>query len=355
MRLIISALFVILIPTAGFTQQVTPTSAPDRAPSVAIDRAERAAATAPRSSEQPALMQGPFPLRRRGSMVGYVDDAIIESKVRVRFDAGLHNTSPDRAEYFYAKCGCYRDLPANHVAYDPDAPGPGPGAATDLNFQQLNIWAEYAVSNRFSVFGQVPVRWLQPKAFAPGTGAGFPDQSGLSDLRGGVKAGLAAAEDLAVTTQVQFYFPTGDSLKGLGTDHSSIEPALLYYQRANRVAIESQFGMWIPLGGSAGVPHTVEGKFSGNVLYYGIGPSVELYSSDRVQFAPVVELVGWHVLGGYDTVQNSEEADGINVVNIKIGARTTFGRGSFYFGYGHALTDTVWYEDIFRFEYRIGF
>ncbi len=77
--------------------------------------------------------------RRRGTFVGYVDDALIQSNVRIRFDAATGNTVPDRAEFFYAKCSCYRGLPPDHPGFDPDAPGPGPGAADDIRFQQLYL------------------------------------------------------------------------------------------------------------------------------------------------------------------------------------------------------------------------
>jgi hypothetical protein len=40
---------------------------------------------------------------------------------------------------------------------------------------------------------------------------------------------------------------------------------------------------------------------------------------------------------------------------LKIGARAIFGQGSVYAGYGHALTDQDWYDNIFRFEYRYSF
>ena len=46
-------------------------------------------------------------------MVGYIDDPVVSSKIRVRFETGMHNRAPDRAEFFYAKCGCYRDLDVN--------------------------------------------------------------------------------------------------------------------------------------------------------------------------------------------------------------------------------------------------
>jgi hypothetical protein len=335
--------------------------------SFAIERTRTALdGPAPRVDEeqatpaQPALP--PATRRRRGSMVGYIDDAIIESKVRIRFDAGFHDTVPDRAEFFYAKCGCYADAGA-----DPNAPGPRPGSAKDLNFQQLNVWGEYAVNDRFSAFAYVPVRWIQPKEFIIASLGGqvpFSDQSGFGDLRAGVKVGAVASDDQSLTVQGQFYFPTGDAGKGLGTDHASFEPALLYYQRVSDVVVlESQVGVWFPIGGSSAFPGASDGDFSGNVFYYGIGSSFEIYKRDRVQFAPVIELVGWHVASGFQTIEGpapdravtAPRADGTNIVNLKFGARITVDRGSFYVGYGHALTDASWYDDIVRFEYRFSF
>jgi hypothetical protein len=333
--------------------------------SFAIERTRTALdGPAPRVDEeqatpaQPALP--PATRRRRGSMVGYIDDAIIESKVRIRFDAGFHDTVPDRAEFFYAKCGCYAG------GGDPDAPGPSPGSAKDLNFQQLTVQGEYAVNDRFSAFADVPIRWIQPKDFIiPGSvpfgQAGFPDQSGFSDLRAGAKVGIVASEEQSLTVQGQFYFPTGDAAKGLGTHHSSFEPALLYYQRVSPVVVlESQVGVWLPIGGASDPGGSGE-DFSGNVFYYGMGSGFEIYKRDRVQFAPVIELVGWHLASGFQTIEGpggtvtTPRADGTDIVNLKIGARITVDRGSFYVGYGHALTDATWYDDIVRFEYRFSF
>jgi outer membrane autotransporter protein len=75
----------------------------------------------------------------------------------------------------------------------------------------------------------------------------------------------------------------------------------------------------------------------------------------------VIELVGWTVLGGLET--NGKffpapvvSADGTNIVNLKLGARTSIGRHhSFYLGYGQALTHEVWYKHIVRLEYRYTF
>ena len=309
-------------------------------------------------SVQPRAAQAPAPAperrRRRPSMVGYVNDAGIQSQVRLRFDAGVGVNSADRAEFFYPKCGCYRGLPVGHPARDLDARGPGPGILTDMNFQQFYAQAEFAIRDRISFFGELPVRWIQPQAFLPDSGS-FDNQGGLSDVRAGVKLALVASDAQYVTVQLQGNFPTGDGLKGLGVEHFSFEPALLYSQAVgDRMNIEGQFGFVFATDGSNGIATTSE-KFSGNVLYYGIGPSLELYRSDTLRFAPVVELVAWRVLGGYQT-STFTEADGVNIVNLKIGGRFEFrGRSSIYIGYGHALTDKVWYDDLFRVEYRYTF
>ena len=318
--------------------------------------APRARLTAPaqvqaRPPEPPAPSTPPF--RRRGSMVGYIDDAPVVSKVRLRFDTAMQNRTPDRAEFFYAKCGCYADLPPTDPAYDPDAPGPHPGAANDINFQQWYIEGEYAATPHFSVFGELPIRWIQPQSFVPGTGAGFPNQGGLSDLRVGIKSGLVSTDNAAVTLQIRQYLPTGDAELGLGTNHATVEPALLVAAGADRVSVESQVGVWLPFGGSKPAPTNLDGHFAGKVFFYGFGPSVEVYRTARASVAPIVELVGWHVIDGFESV--ATDASGTNILNLKIGGRVAWAGHSVYVGYGHALTDASWYDDIVRFEYRYEF
>jgi hypothetical protein len=152
-----------------------------------------------------AQLQKPAPAfdaggRRRPSMVGYVNDSTIRSQFRIRFDAGYDITSPDRAEFFYAKCGCYRGLPADADIFDADAPGPAPGILSSGNFQQLYLLGEVGLmENRASLFAELPVRWLKPQAFIPDTGS-FDDRarSGRpSDRRCGKGAGYQPREHRA--------------------------------------------------------------------------------------------------------------------------------------------------------------
>jgi hypothetical protein len=296
--------------------------------------------------------------RRRGTMVGYIEDAVVSSKVRIRFDVGWEINAPDRAEFFYAKCGCYIDAGA-----DPEAPGPRPGATIDMDYRQLYVQGEFAVTDRFSAYAEFPFRWIQPNSFAPESIppglTPFGNQSGASDLRAGVKIAFVSEAANVVTGRVQAFVPTGEASSGLGTDHWSIEPALLMYNRlSERFVIESQIGWWHPFEGANGSPLSTDEDWAGDVLFYGIGPSVEIYRGDRVRFAPVVELVGWRVLGGFQSAAPfppPTEAEGINIVNLKIGARTSWDRNSFYVGFGKALTDDVWYDEILRFEYRVSF
>lgn len=344
------AAIAIAIPATLAAQETTPTAS-ENATATPITIA--AAETPSNVAFQPAPRT-----KRRGSMVGYIENASIQTQFRLRLDGGWDIDSPDRAEFFYAKCGCYRDL-AGTPLLDKDSPGPGPGIVTKMNFQQFFALGEYAVSDRFSVFGELPIRSIKPQSFVTGTGS-FGNQSGIGDINAGVKLGLWSDEMRDVTVLVRATFPTGDARKGLGTDHASIEPALLYRQDVNdRVAVESQFGMWHPFGGARG-PLASDDKFAGNILYYGIGPSFDVVKTDTIRFSPVVELVGWHVLGGFDTTTLVSDgvgsAKGVNIANIKFGARTSFkNSGSLYVGYGVAMTNDVWYKHILRFEYRAGF
>lgn len=322
------------------------------------------------TTDQKAVEQAPPPpaqpkreVRRRGSMVGYIDDGTITSHVRVRFDGSGGGHYPDRAEFFYAKCGCYQGLAtADPPAFDPNAPGPAPGVLTDYDARHLYLEGQYAWKDRVALFVELPVRWLEPKAFVPGTGS-FGNTSGLSDISAGVKVALNATPDRYLTVLLQGNFPSGDAAKGLGTNHGTFVPALLYYQSiTDKLAVESQIGDFHPLSGSAGVPTSGSDSFSGDVLFYGIGPSYEVYTSPRLRFAPVLELVGWHVTGGFQTQIPGTTAgvavpvDGTNIVNLKIGARVVVDdKTSFYVGYGKKLSDAGWYNDIVRLEFRYAF
>jgi hypothetical protein len=288
----------------------------------------------------------------QGSTVGYIDDAIVGSQVRVRFDAAFGDSQIDMAEYLFAQSGSNGGTAA----------GPKPGLASNLNFQQLYMHGEYAPKKFLSFLVDVPVRWMQPMGFDPATlsseEVGFGDHGGLSDVSAGFKLAALASERQYLTFQFVGTFPSGDPGKGLGTDHYTIAPTLLYYRKVtDRFTLESQFGDSHPIGGDTP-------GFAGDVIEYGAGPSYVAYKSDKVQFTPVIELVIWKIFGGMwndpttpANMSTISSADGNNIINLKFGARTTIGKNtSFYVGYGHALTSAnFWYQQILRVEYRRSF
>jgi hypothetical protein len=301
--------------------------------------------------------------------VGYIDSAIVRSRIRVRFDANYGDTSPDKAEFFYAKCGCFANPKVAGSLFDPRARGPvhpmGTNGAAQftgqpkLHYQEVATYLEYAPTMRFSGFIEVPARFIQPVL---GTGT-----SGFSDLNMGFKYALIANPNQYYTFQFRTYVPTGDSYTGLGTGHASLEPALLVFQRlSDRLFFSGEVRDWIPVGGS---------DFAGNVIRYGVGLTYNIVLTDRFRIAPVNEIVGWSILNGQEFVQTSSaplgtivHVGGQTIVNEKIGLRIGIGdygqagggsalndRHSLYVGYGHAITGDHWYTDTFRLEYNFWF
>jgi hypothetical protein len=280
-----------------------------------------------------ALALGGPTTARAESNVGYIDAAIPRTMFRLRFDAAYDDNRPDRAEFFYAKCGCFAG-----------APGP-PLAETSVNYQDISAYLEAALCNRFSAFVEVPVRFLDPELNRV--------SDGLADMNAGFKWAFVACDERYLTFQLRTYIPTGNSERGLGTDHVSLEPAFLAYQRlTKRLAVEGELRDWIPIGGT---------DFAGNVIRYGVGLGYDIVQAHTLRITPIVEFVGWTVLGGKElavagTTSSTLDASGDTIVNVKLGTRVTVGdHNDFYIGYGRALTGDVWYKDILRLEYRLIF
>lgn len=298
---------------------------------------------------KPVADAPPPPMKRTRidpSMVGYIDDSAVRNEVRLRLDAGFDMPRPDRAEYFYAGSSAPA---ANTVAVQ-----------RTLNFQELYFSGEYAPTKFMSAFVMVPYRWIEPFFVPSATRA--PDLfsgGGISDVQAGLKAAAIYSDARNLTFQLRAYFPTGNGVDGFGTNHYSIEPMVLYYQRvSDRTALEAEAGDTHPIGGTtyaANTTPTTSQNFAGDVAMYGVGPSYQLITRDSYRFAPVFELVSWHVFGGLQTGQNSQvqSAAGINVLNAKLGGRISFSNGSsIYAGYGRGLTADIWYRNLFRMEYR---
>jgi hypothetical protein len=267
---------------------------------------------------------------------GYVDFAVPISQFRLRFDAAYDDNRPDRAEFFYAKCGCFG--PAQR------APGP-PKPETSVDYQELRPYLEVAWTNRFSTFIDAPVRFINPEQNANATGFG--------NLLAGFKYAVIASPEQYLTFQFSVSTPTADTNLGLGNELVGLEPGVLYYrQLTDRLAWHAELRDWVPTGGT---------NFEGNILRYGSALSYLAYNGCNFRVSPIGEMVGWTVLSGRELTETGDRgAAGDTIVNAKGGVRFGFGplvgpanmsRSDLYFGYGRALTGTVWYKDIFRAEY----
>ena len=269
---------------------------------------------------------------------GYIDGAVVGNMIRFRFDAGYDNPIPDRAEFFYPQLG-----------------GRGPNLAeTSVDYQELKADIEYLISPRLSLIAEIPVRFINPTVNA--------NSAGLSDIRAGFKYALLADHHQWLTFQLKNYLPTGDGSAGLGTEHFSIEPGLLFQSKSGRMAWFGEAKAWIPIGASLGAntnPATFNGRpFSGTVLRYGLGASYDLLSygccCDPTVATLVTEFVGWTILDGLrSNVAQTESAVNDTIVNLKVGLRLGSKRNNIYIGYGRALTGDVWYEDILRTEFTM--
>ncbi len=319
-------------PTMPPTPSPTPTPAPSGLPDIGAFGREAGGAIGGGSAA--------FASANISAPGGYLDNPIPFTNFRLRFDAAYNMDRPDRAEYFYAKCGCFMTR---------DAKGP-PLSETRIDYQDISAYLEVATSDSFSVFLEAPYRFINPEVNA--------NTSGFGDLKAGFKWAFLSQPDLVTSFQMKVYAPTGTSERGLGTHHVSIEPSLLLYKRlSERWIVQGQLSDFIPAGGSA---------FAGNILEYGAGVSYVLIDRPCWNVMPVAEVLGWTVLSGQELVNGvgAVSARGDTIVNAKFGVRFNFGgsalngsltSNSLYIGYGHAMTGDVWYKDIVRIEYRMAF
>lgn len=265
----------------------------------------------------------------RDSSVGYIDSASPADQLRIRYDAGFDFRFPSRAEFFYPQG-------------QPHGPGlPRPERRVD--FSDSTLYLEKTLDPSFSVFAEGGMRYLNPDVNANACGWG--------DINLGFKYAFIAHESATATFQLRGYLPTGDTDRGLGTGHVSLEPALLGFARLTEdIGLAAELRYWQPIGGT---------DFAGGVLRYGLGVRYDVWESSGCRLAPIAEAVGWCVLGGRESqtfpsgMTQVSDASGTNIINFKLGARLDLGdRVGLYAGYGWALTGDRWYSDIVRVELR---
>jgi hypothetical protein len=256
------------------------------------------------------------------SNVAFIDSALPRNTLRLRLDLGYDMPRPTRAEYFMAASGL-------------------PLAEPKINsYQDASAYVEFAPLSFFSMFLETPMRWLNPDINR--------NMVGYGDMNFGFKLCTWNAEEFLATLQLRLYEPTGRP--GLGTEHWTIEPALLAVWRPyTNFEVEGEVRYWVPLNNS---------DIAGDVLRYGVGLSVGP-ASQGFWYKPVIEAVGWTVLGGKALVVSApdsfviENAAGQTIINGYLGMRLGMGNTlDFYAGYGRCFTGNTWTRDFVRVELR---
>lgn len=280
-----------------------------------------------KQAEEPELSPPDF-----SSGVSFLDNVFPRTQVRVRAEANYHANRPQRAEYIWAK-GVF-----------PGSPGPSL-PETNLSYQEMTSYMEYALGPWFSFFLETPTRWVNPERNG--------NAHGYGDTNFGARFMTYAGDDLQLTLQLRAYAPTGNE-RVLGNHHWSIEPALLgHYQLAGFLQLEGEVRYWVPLNGT---------DFAGDVLRYGLGLSYGQRSASEMWVMPVIEAVGWTVMGGRQFIAHGPNtleiapANGDTILNVYGGVRWGLGeRADIYTGYGRSLTGDRWFRDTLRLEIRFLF
>jgi len=299
---------------------------------------------------------------------GYIEIAPIGTRVRVRYDNMQGANAPARAGFLYPTP---RQLAGGFIG--------GPGidyfdlAANEIDLQVLSTYAEFAFHDRFSIFVDVPIRWIGPYRDVGGIhepNNGDQDR-GVGDISAGFRWGLINCPDEHLTLQVRTTAPTGDPLRTLGTGNTTIDIALLYDQQINdRTWFYAELNDWQTLDavtlidtGAATDPSLL--NQNANILRLGAGLGYDLLNwgtrCNQRKLTGLFECVLWTVLDGVDVPINATTTDdlvdarGDTIINGKYGVRYTHGNSSIYVGYGHNWTSDRCYSDLLRLEWMQNF
>jgi hypothetical protein len=259
------------------------------------------------------------------SAVSFIDSALPRNTVRLRLDLAYDDPRPTRAAYLVGVSGL--PLPEPRIQ----------------SYQDVSAYAEWAPMSFFSVFFEAPMRWLNPEV--------NQNVSGYGDMNFGFKLCTWNSDEMLATLQVRLYNPTAERAS-LGTDHWTFEPAFLAnWLPYDGVMLEGEVRYWMPLGG---------GDFAGDIVRYGLGLSIGSSNPTGFWYKPVLEGVGWSVLGGKSMVVTSpdsyyiQSAAGQTIINGYLGMRLGMGNYlDFYAGYGRCFTGSSWARDNVRVELRL--
>lgn len=224
-----------------------------------------------------------------------IDSVQPSSNTRIRFGFDYGRQFVDRAGIYWGKIG-----------------GPGPAVAErSVDAQEFRIAFETG-GEKFSVTTEVPFRAVNPE--------NNRNHAGIGDLTLTTKTVLNDGTDWQLTQTFRSYFNTGAASSGLGTGHISFEPGLVArYKFRPQTEFHGMINYFFPVG--------ADPIASGQAIHWGIGGAHTTFDSDDRALIQTIELTGWNVLNGTETVPNSLNvisSDGIEILNLTHGFRWVF-------------------------------
>jgi hypothetical protein len=246
---------------------------------------------------------------------------------RIRWDSVFNYAFPDSAEFFWAQIALK---------------GPK-NAAASLHYNELTLYQEVAAKGA-SMFVEIPyLSVLQDFN---------PSAAGFGDMNIGAKTVLLDRELLLVATQFRTYIPMGATIKGLGTGHVSLEPAVLAALKLTpSTYMQMELAYWIPIAGDP--------NFAGSTIHYHLSLNQNLcHLGDCFNMVATMEFNGFSYRGQYTAFPSGAHLDlaGSGFYSAGPGLRVQFceqvdvGVGAvFGFGNGHGPDQT------YRTELRLRF
>lgn len=289
----------------------------------------------------------------------FVDAARPITQSRIRVDSAWDFRSPDRAEYFLAR---EATSPNQSVASSRGNGGPGRGPAAALHsidFEDLSLYTEGA-TGRVGAFVEIPYREIGYNlvGFEDPTRIPTLSQSGFADMNAGVKTLLLDCELLQLSFQFKTFIPIGQSSKGFGTNHVSLEPAFLLAVKISPLTyFQAETAYWIPIGGDQ--------VYQANIWHSHFSLNHILWQAEkRIQIIGTAELNEWTVYGGAYTLDFRPpgstaifgDSGSTSILSVGPGIRAVIcdkidvGVGSAF-----AITGKAWARDTIRAEVRLRF
>lgn len=257
----------------------------------------------------------------------FVDSARPQTRTRFGWDFGADMMLADRAEYFWARSGTL-----------------GPNVVPEFNYHELSMYTEVAKGG-FSFFTSLPYRSLYLREEG--------HEAGFADIKIGTKSLVHDSPLLQIAFQMTTHIPSAQSIKGLGTAHVSLEPALLFGMRLSRKSfLQAQVAQWIPIGGDP--------DYAGSLARWGISWNRLAWQLDEsTQMTTNLEVFAWSFQDGAytDPVRGAlQKASNETYVYLGPGCRLLVcNKWEIGVGGAFALSDRHFAETLIRSEFTMRF